>query len=96
VVIDDGTTGTLLVLEPGQAELLVAFPPDPDLVVVQIDSLADVAIGPPSANSTIMRARLAARPRWFSTAPRLEFGTVTSTEFEWRKSHPSMKSHQCY
>src|ERR1019366_9510245 len=27
---------------------------------------------------------------------RLKFGTVTSTEFEGRKSHPPVKSHQCY
>src|SRR5208282_2505049 len=88
---------TLLVFEPGQPELFVAGPPHPDLVVMQIDQPADRSI------------RLAVgheqdHPRSFGRSSldrvgphaRFELSTVTSTKFEWRKSHPSMKSHQCY
>ena len=46
VAIDVRAPGALLVFEPGQAELAVALPPDPDLVVVHPDRLGDVAIGP--------------------------------------------------
>ena len=97
MVIDDGATRTLLVFEAGEAELLVALPPDADLVVVQIDQLADGAV-----RLAVGHEQDHARPLTcpsldgVGTHPRLELGTVTSAEFEWRESHPSMKSHQCY
>ena len=61
VVIDARTTRAILVIEPGQAELLIALPPDADLVVVQIDGLADVAVGPTVGHQQDHRARLDTR-----------------------------------
>ena len=97
VVIDDGASRALLVFEAGQAELLVALPPDADLVVVQIDQLADgpvrLAVGHEQDHPCPLGC-----PSLDGVGPHpcLELGTVTSSEFEWRESHPSMKSHQCY
>src|SRR6185437_589677 len=97
VVIDDGSTRTILVFEASQAELLVALPPDAHLVVVQIDELADGAIRLAIGHEQD-HARPPGCPRLdgVGSHARFELGTVTSTEFEGRKSHPSMKSHQCY
>ncbi len=97
VVIDDGAARTLLVFEPSQAEFLVAFPPNVHLVVVQIYELTNgsirLALGHEQDHPSPLGG---ASLDGVGPHTRLEFGTVTSAEFEWRQSHPSVKSHQCY
>ena len=45
MVIDGRASRTIFIFESSQSELLIAGPPYPDLVVVQIDGGTDAPIG---------------------------------------------------
>jgi hypothetical protein len=64
---------------------------------VQIDQFADGPIGLASRHEQD-HPRPLGRSGLNGVGPhtRFELSAVTSTQFEWRKSHPSMKPHQCY
>ena len=85
VVIDARAPAALEVIEPGQAVLLVALSPHTDLVVMQVDDLADLAIGSPVGGQQ-HDARPLRHPRFDGarTRPRLENRTVTPAQFQWR------------
>ena len=97
MVIDGRASRTIFIFESSQSELLIAGPPYPDLVVVQIDGGTDAPIGLAFGHEQDHSCPLG-RSSLDGVGPHacLEFSTVTSTQFEGRKSHPPMKSHHCY
>jgi hypothetical protein len=88
VVIDAWTSGALGVVESGQAELAVALAPDADLVVVQVDQLAGLPVGP-AVGGKQDDPRSLGQPCLDGPgpAPRLEHGPITTAQFQWRWSH---------
>src|SRR5487761_2036283 len=97
MVVDDRASRPLLVFQTGQSELLVAGAPHPDLVVVEVAQLADGPVGL-TVGGEQDDPRPFCRPGLDGVRPEpgLELGPVTSSELQWRKSHASMESHQCY
>ena len=97
MVIDGRTPRAIFIFETSQAELLIAGPPDPDLVVVQIDGRTDAPVGRTVGHEQDHSCPLG-RPSFNGVGPHAHFelGTVTPTKCEWRKSHFPMKSHHCY
>jgi hypothetical protein len=88
---------TYFIVEPGQAELAVALPPNPNLVVVHADDVGDAAVGP-----AVGRQEHDARPlgRPSLHCPRshrgFEVGSITTPELQWSESHDNSKAHHCH
>ena len=97
MVIDRWPAWTLLVFETSQAKLFISGPPYANLVVVKPDRRTNGPIGL-SVSHEQDHPRPFGRSGFNGVGPHpcLEFSTIATTEFEWRKSHPSMKSHHCY
>ena len=97
MAIDAGTPRSFDVVETGQAELDITLTPEADLVVVQVDDLADLTVGA-AVGGQQDDARSLRRPCFdrARTCPRLENRTVTLAELQGRESHDTRKPHQCY
>jgi len=94
MVIYGRAAGTLQVIQPGQIERLVPFPSHRDLVVMEIHPSRDLTI-----RHTITRQQHDPRPlrdlRFDSpsTRPSFQDRSITTTQFQPRKTHARIKTH---